>query len=168
MTHGASSKPDGLHEWSLHFWAHLARFVDGPHHCGPVLDAETFRLEIEPSGPSGGVIRIYLRESGTLRESSRFPFELVQPPVAVAHDVAKRLHAPAHAATIDTMHKADFLGTLRRALTQSPGSHDAVTLEIWAQRLLPYFQRQPGLTVGEALKQYHADAQQIDAPPKHG
>jgi hypothetical protein len=147
-----------VNEWSVHFWAHLARFFDGAHHSGMVLDVGNHRLHIEPTGSSGGLIRLYRREDGELREASCIPFALAQPPVAVARDIATLLRAPGSADVIDAMHKSDLLRTLRRVQSQSPGSYDAATLETWVQRLVPYMDREPGLTVAEALKKYDADA----------
>jgi hypothetical protein len=147
-----------VNEWSVHFWAQLARFVDGAHHSGMVLDVGNHRLHIEPTGSSGGLIRLYRREGGKLREASSIPFALDQPPVAVARDVALRLRAPGSADLIDAMHKSDLIRTLRRVQSQAPGSNDAATLETWVQRLVPYMDREPGLTVAEALKKYDADA----------
>jgi hypothetical protein len=63
--------------------------------------------------------------------------------------------APGGGDVLSAMHKADFIRTLRRAHEQAPGSEDAVKLEIWAARLLPYLDREPGVTVADALKKYH-------------
>jgi len=146
-----------VNEWSVHFWAHLARFVEGAHHSGMVLEVGIHRLHIEPIGSGSGLIRLYRREDGELREASCIPFALDQPPVAVARDVAMLLRAPGSADLIDAMHKADLIRTLRRVQLQSPGSHDVATLETWVQRLVPYMDREPGLTVADALKKYDAD-----------
>jgi hypothetical protein len=147
-----------VNEWSVHFWAHLARFVDGAHHSGMVLEVGNHRLHIEPCGSGGGLIRLYRREDGSLREASCIPFDLIQPPVAVAHEVALLLRAPGSSDLIDALHKADLIRALRRAQAQSPGSNDAATLETWTQRLLPYMDHEPGLSVADALKKYDADA----------
>ena len=147
-----------VNEWSVHFWAHLARFVDGAHHSGMVLDVGNHRLHIEPIGSGGGLLRIYRRDDGELLEASCIPFSLAQPPVAVAREVAMLLRAPGRAGLVDAMHKSDLIRTLRRVQAQSPGSHEAATLETWVQRLVPIMDREPGLTVADAMKKYDADA----------
>ena len=69
-----------------------------------------------------------------------------------------RERSPAGTDLLATMDRTDFLRTLRRAQAKSPESHDTKTLEMWAKRLLPYLDREPGLTVAEALERYHAGA----------
>jgi len=103
------------------------------------------------------VIRLYRREDGSLREASCIPFELAQAPVAVAHDVAMLLRGPDRGDVIDAMHNSDLIRTLRRAQAQSPDSSDSATLETWVGRLVPYMDREPELTVADALKKYDAD-----------
>jgi hypothetical protein len=79
---------------------------------------------------------------------------MTQDAVPMSRDARERSAGTAN--LLATMDRTDFVRTLRRAQAKSPQSHDTKTLEMWAERLLPFLDREPGLTVAEALEHYHA------------
>ena len=59
---------------------------------------------------------------------------------------------------LTTMRRVDFLRVVRRARAgalQADASRR--TLLAWAERLMPYLDRHPDWTLGDALEHYHAD-----------
>ena len=57
--------------------------------------------------------------------------------------------------------------TLQRAEHGASGTvDDAAKLQKWAERLLPYMERDPALTVADALERYHADKRAGRARPE--
>jgi hypothetical protein len=153
-------------EWSLQFWAHLTRFVDGAHHQGLAGEACGQRVRIEDGGAGEGSIRIERFQRGAFREAARYPFTFADAPVAVAQVIAKLLRAEQRE-VIDVMHLTDFLRTLQRADKHASGTdEDARTLQKWAERLLPYMELDPSMTVADALERYHADERSGRPHPK--
>ncbi|MDQ6926714.1 MAG: hypothetical protein M3154_10835 [Candidatus Eremiobacteraeota bacterium] len=166
MTNSPSYVPRDTHEWSLMFWAQLTRFVTGSRHEGLIGEANGQRVHLDRVGAGGGLIRIERIQSGSYREAARYPFQLSDAAVAVAHVVAKLLRARPRD-VIDTMRLADFLRTLQRAPHgASDSGDDAATLHKWAERLLPYMERDPVLTVADALERYYADDRSGRPPPQ--
>lgn len=57
-----------------------------------------------------------------------------------------------------TMHRADFMRVVRRARAGTlHADRSRRTLLAWAERLMPYLDRHPDWTLGDALEQYRAD-----------
>jgi hypothetical protein len=155
VTRSSSYVPRDVNAWSLEFWAHLARFIDGTRHDGLHGEARGQRVRIVASAGDDGSIRIERFQRGAFREAARYPFQLADAPVAVAHVIAKLLRAQP-CEVIDVMHLNDFLQTLRRVDNRT-SDEDAQKLQRWAERLLPYMELDPTMTVAEALERYHAD-----------
>jgi len=164
VTSSSSHVPRDVNAWSLEFWAHLARFIDGTRHDGLVGEARGQRVRIEASGDGEGAVRIERFQRGAFREAARYPFQLADAPVAVAHVIAKLLREQPRD-VIDVMHLTDFLRTLQRADNRT-SDEDANKLQKWAERLLPYMELDPSMTVADALQRYHADEQAGHAHPQ--
>ncbi len=69
------------------------------------------------------------------------------------------------ASTLDVVERHDFLLSVKRA--EADAARAIIVrdgLQLWAKRLLPYLERDPHMTVAEALQLYRR-AQVTEAPP---
>jgi hypothetical protein len=63
-----------------------------------------------------------------------------------------------HSGILEQMEREDFLRTVRRAVRDSDEANESRrTLLLWSERLAPYLDSNPHMTIAEAIDRYNAE-----------
>jgi hypothetical protein len=63
-----------------------------------------------------------------------------------------------HSEILEHMEREDFLRTVRRAMRDSDEANESRrTLVLWSERLAPYLDASPHMTIAEAIDRYNAE-----------
>jgi len=149
-----------VHAWTSAFWPELVRLDDGWRHSVLTGDCREHRLVIESTDAKGGTIVISRRTNGRYVEIARHAFVSADSAVLAAGDIVRLIRAQRYDSAIELMDKDAFISTLHRAVSDADdAARVRENLEMWAHRLLPYLERQPDLTVAQALALYRSDSE---------
>jgi len=65
---------------------------------------------------------------------------------------------PKQSGILEHMEREDFLRTVRRAVRDSDEANQSRrTLVLWSERLAPYLEASPHMTIAEAIDRYNAE-----------